>query len=783
MSLLVVLGGPEPAETRFEWVLLGDWQLTQQIAVGVLALAVLALTLWNLRRVKGWPMRGLLFLLRCALVALLGFVFLQPALLEETRALSTNTVLLLVDDSASMALPGPDGTRKDAVVRLLERGRAFLEKASASNTVEAYRFGGADLEGHDFRSIARQLTAEQPNTPIVETLESVIERSRHKDVGGIILISDGLDNGRAAVGFRRTGVIDTDTTRLLQSLGAPIHTFGFGGAGVADVEVREIRCAPFAFKRTAASLEAVIDVAGYDEGVLEVELLEDGKPVRSVTRTIDPTQRTYVAGFEFTPAEIGHRVYTVRVRALPGEVTVENNVRHTVVRVGRDKLRVLQIAGHPSWDERFLRNLLKSTPNVQLVSFFILVTASSARQLQQSETALIPFPAQELFVDELNSFDLVVFQDFNYGPFSTPEHLPRIAQFIRDGGGFLFLGGCLAFGAGGYEGTALDAVLPVDMTVSEKLGQPPLDLNTFEPRLTEAGGTHPITQLAFDPAENLDIWRSLPPLEGANLFDRARPGAITLVEHPTRAGADGQPMPVLVAGEAEKGRVVVAGTDSLWRWHFRGEDGKGDSDAYDTLMQNTLRWLVRDPALELVRVTPSAGVRALGQPVDLDIRVFEPDYTPAAQRALRVQIHQRARTPEELPTLMFDSSALSTDDAGRAVSTQTPDKPGIYDVRVTAQVGGREVEGDSVFVVADERPEMRAVLPSMKLLESIATATGGTSHTITPKTALDVPLARPRVSDVTSRRYHDRWNTPLVLALGCLLFTADWILRRRAGLL
>ena len=44
------------------------------------------------------------------------------------------------------------------------------------------------------------------------------------------------------------------------------------------------------------------------------------------------------------------------------------------MRVIRDKIRVLQVAGAPSWDVRALRQMLKSNPNVDLISFFILRT-------------------------------------------------------------------------------------------------------------------------------------------------------------------------------------------------------------------------------------------------------------------------------------------------------------------------------------------------------------------------------------------------------------------------
>ena len=44
-----------------------------------------------------------------------------------------------------------------------------------------------------------------------------------------------------------------------------------------------------------------------------------------------------------------------------------------VLKVIRDKVRALQVVGRPSWDERLLRRLLKRNPNVDLISFFILV--------------------------------------------------------------------------------------------------------------------------------------------------------------------------------------------------------------------------------------------------------------------------------------------------------------------------------------------------------------------------------------------------------------------------
>ena len=86
------------------------------------------------------------------------------------------------------------------------------------------------------------------------------------------------------------------------------------------------------------------------------------------------------------------------------------------------------------------------------------MTMASAEEL-----SLIPFPTDELFREHLDSFDLVIFQDFNYGPYQVAGYLPRIHDYVLHGGAFAMVGGSRAFGAGGYERTPLAEILPVRM--------------------------------------------------------------------------------------------------------------------------------------------------------------------------------------------------------------------------------------------------------------------------------------------------------------------------------
>src|SRR4029079_12429237 len=125
-----------------------------------------------------------------------------------------------------------------------------------------------------------------------------------------------------------------------------------------------------------------------------------------------------------------------------------NNTRAFVLTVIRDKLRVLQDAGRPTWDARALRALMKSDPHVDLISFFILRTPDDLQLVPSNELSLIPFPTEELFAQELGSFDVIILQTFEHQKYGIRPYLENIRAYVENGGGLAMVGGDLAFSAG-----------------------------------------------------------------------------------------------------------------------------------------------------------------------------------------------------------------------------------------------------------------------------------------------------------------------------------------------
>ncbi len=119
--------------------------------------------------------------------------------------------------------------------------------------------------------------------------------------------------------------------------------------------------------------------------------------------------------FTFTPDQTGRFVYTVTVPVFPDEAVAENNTRSFALKVIRDRVRVLLVAGRPTWDERFLRGLLRQDANVELISFYILRSNADDRACyDERELSLIPFPRDEIFREKIDTFDVVIFLNFGY---------------------------------------------------------------------------------------------------------------------------------------------------------------------------------------------------------------------------------------------------------------------------------------------------------------------------------------------------------------------------------
>lgn len=739
-----------------------DWQListstlswAQLLFFGLLVVAALvasALGVWRL----GARRRTVLIALRVVAGLAVLALLIMPAI--ELRAVSKvrSRVALLVDGSRSMSLATTEGTRAERVARHLAEASPTLSALATDAVLETYVFGER-LRGVD--SLPSPLPTEDTKSDLARALGDVALQSSGRDLGAVIVYSDGADT---------EGLTPERASELGRSLGVPIHVVGFDAASAApDLAIRRVVGDDFAFLHNQVTLDVQLEQRGLDLPGTVVTLKRDDTVVASKEVSFDALGRAQVS-FDFKPNKIGRAAYEISVPVAPGEAVATNNTRAFVLKVIRDRIRVLQVAGRPSWDERFLRELLKRNPNVDLISFFILRSTTDQQKAAQEELALIPFPVSDLFTKEIHSFDVVIYQNFTYKPYRMEGYLPSIAEYIEKGGSFLMIGGSESFEDGSYAGTPLADLLPVRLG-----GAAPWEMGEYRPRLTAEGRRHPITLIGESGEPPEAVYQRLPALEGVNSTLGLMPGAQALLTHPSLPGNP----PVVAIREVAEGRTMAVTTDSLWFWRFLAVGEGGAGREFDRFWNNALRWLIRDPELARVRIDLDHAVHAQSEPVSGVVKVLGPDYRGVADVPVVLELWP-AHSKKGPPLVRREARTLPEGSVGFDLGVQAP---GSYVLRASATGGAGAAEAPVIVESSDA--ETQDPFPHPELLRALADGSGG-SFTPISRPLGSVDIKESRRVEVDRSRVIPVWDgyPALLVLLGAL--GAEWWLRRRSGLL
>jgi uncharacterized membrane protein len=736
--------------------------------VGCGSVALLIQQFLSLKQRLGLGQSWFLVLLRACVYGLLIFFLFGPALVEKRTAKLRRPLTILVDSSQSMAFPasakpGPDGqpakNRLDLVRDTLLAGKEpLIQELSRDYDLHLYRFGTA-LEPIAPASIS-QLKAQDQGTRLLEVLQSAAREAGEQS--GILLFTDGIANG------------DRKTLDGAVSFPVPVFAIGVGDTeGFTDVRIADLRAPEFAFRGREVKLDLTVQAYGL-KGKTFPLYFNRGKNLitsRSITVDADPFEQKIT--FSFTPKEIGAHNFSLTIPNQPGEQITQNNQKDFKIDVQRDKIRVLTLSGSPAWNYRFLRMALKQDPLIELVSFVFLRTPTDSVDVPENQLSLIPFPIDDIFLEELKNFDVVVLDDFSHRAYFNPVYLDKVRDFVRDGGGLAMLGGARAFDSGGYAESALKDVLPVELDGKGNYQTQ----GSVRATLTASGKAHPITRLLPDPKGNEEAWAKMPPLTAFNQVRSAKGETLLSVG----TNGSGPAAPLLTIGRFGKGRTLALMTDQAWRWNFIAVGNRETPQNHLKLVRQAIRWLAQEPSFEQVQIRP-IPVSKPGEKIAIKLRVLKDDFTPTRQAAVQL----RVIGPEGEPSLVQTTADA---EEGDYTGEYTPTREGSYRVEAEASLSGKTLGKDSAsFSVALPYGETDDGRPRPELLKQIAAGSQGEYIPIKEwnEKTLDriaAKLESHAPSQIIEQRQTRLWSTLWPFAIILALLSIEWWMRRKWGLI
>jgi uncharacterized membrane protein len=750
---------PIPVFTKGQFVLLGAWPgwlLPIFILLGSAGLFVLIrIRLRNAPNLRSWRSFAV-WGLQAATLALVLTLLWRPAMVVSELSSQQNIIAVVIDDSHSMGIDDSnDQTREASAIRDHQNGvLAGLQKRFQTRI---YRLGSvlSQVDKPD------AITPTDASTHIGAGLKQLVAETTDLPIGAIVLLSDGSENASGTA----SAEIGADALEALRNRRLPVHTIGFGKEEQDhDVEIEDVSSAANAVADARVAVTVSLVQHGYQGQKASILVRDGDKTIAQHDIEFAPDGRVQTEPFFIPAGDAGAKSLTFSIAPLPGEENLANNSVSRPILVEDTKRRILYVEGEPRWEYKFIRRAEDDDPTVQIVSMLRTSENKIYRQGISSPAELADgFPVRP---EDLFQYAGIIIGSVNADYF-TPLQRELMREYVdRRGGGILFLGGRSSLSDGGWAASGLAEVMPTFLPS----GNHNFHRNPATVELTRAGADSPITRLLDDPQKNVERWKKLTYLADYEDPGTPKPGATVLAD--LKSGI--RTYPLLITQNYGRGRSAILATGGTWRWQM--SEPLGDP-SHDLFWQQLLRWLVAQSPGPVTAATPTRLLDDDGH-IQLTAQVLDRQFQPSADAHVTAHIVG----PQDVNA--FIDLTPSQDTPGQYQTEWTAEKPGTYLAEVTAESPDNQPLGSDVltFQREDGVAENFHTSQNRHLLEQLSEQTGGRYWKQSDLTNLPRDISYSEAG-ISVRNTHELWNMPIVFLLLLALPAAEWLLRRKWGVI
>lgn len=351
----------------------------------------------------------------------------------------------------------------------------------------------------------------------------------------------------------------------------------------------------------------------------------------------------------------------------------------------------------------------------------------------------------------------------------SPLQQDLLREYVdRRGGGLLFLGGRASLSDGGWGTSSANVLLPTFLPA----GHNNFHRNPATVELTTEGIHSSITRLLDDPDKNAERWKKLTYLADYEDPGVPKPGATVLAQ----MNAGHRKLPLLITQNYGRGRTAVLATGGTWRWQM--SEALGDP-SHDLFWRQLLRWLVAD--------SPGPVTAVIQQRTMLDqgrVQVMAQVYDKQFQQVQDARVTVHILGPEGINAFLDLVPAQNVSDGYRA--EWNAEKPGVYTAEVVAMSSGGHPQEFGrtplIFQREDGIAENFHTEQNKNLLQQLSSQTGGRYWNPTELKDLPRDISYSEAG-ISVRSIEELWNMPIIFFILLGLSIAEWLLRRKWGIL
>lgn len=669
----------------------------------------------------------LLVTLRVLALLVLCLILFEPILNLSKKLTLEPSNLVFIDNSRSIQID--DGTdRISNVKKVLNDFSAY----SSESNLTFYEFGNS-IKDVSVDSLT-EINFSDGSTDLQEIFNFVKQSDRN--IASTTIITDG--------------VITSGSNPYYDAinLGIPVFTIGIGDTTQRkDVELKKVLHNDFLYAETPTIIIATISNKGFAGESVTASLYEDNKFISQQTVILSNAGVQNIS-FDYKAQTSGEKKLSIVLSNLKDEFTTANNKQVFYVNVLSNKIKVMLLASSPSADLTFIKNALKRDENIEVKSIVQLSRDKFSDKLnyQTIDSAdvlfLIGFPSDATPEELLNRVILKIKED-------------KVPYFLTLSAG-VSINKLLRFGN------------ELPFTFNQKFA----GNREVQPYILPEQSTNPILQ---HPDKNfIDSWNNLPPVLQPNVIFNPKVESKTLAQIKVNNSVVNSPL-ILSNNFSGKRSISVLAKD-IWKWKLQIAP-KG-LDLFDSFIVNSLRWLKASEEQKLVKVKSSKKNFSQGERIEFTGEVFDESLTPISDAGIKIIISsQKNKYETDMQNVgpgLYEGSILINETGDFSFSAEA-----MTDSRILGKDNGS-------FNIGEIDIEMVNPLMNYAFLNLMANDTGGEfylpdNYFLLLNKLKELKINSSKEKVVTSEI--SLWSDAWMLVIAVLLFSLEWFIRKRNGML
>jgi hypothetical protein len=498
---------------------------------------------------------------------------------------------------------------------------------------------------------------------------------------------------------------------------------------------------------TPTSIIAAIQNKGFDGETVRVSLFEDNQKIEEQSIVLSQSGIQNLS-FSYTPKTSGEKKLSVIITNLSDEFTYANNKKIFYVNVLSNKIKVMILAGNPSSDLSFIKNALKSDGNL---------TVNSLTQISADKFV------EDINYSQVDSADLLFLVGFP-GENTSNELLNIVQKNISNNKIPYFISLPPQSDIEGIK--KLQAELP--FSINKQLRS----YREVQPEILLAEKNNPL--LKHERPEVATNWNNLPPVLQPSINFTSKPGSNILSTIKVNNNAINIPLIVTRNFNGKRSVAVLAG--NIWKWKL--QTARKNLNLFDSFILNCVKWLNTTEKQDRISVKTSKRNYSPGEPIEFLARVSDESLNPIDEADIKVKISS-SQNSYEIDMQNVGKGLYE----GTLLLNETGDFTFQADILREGVLLGKD---DGNFNVGEIDIELINPVMNYGLLKLLASETKGRYYA--SKNYEDLFNRLTEINKTASKEkivtsYVNLWSDEWLLVIAILLFSLEWFLRKRMGML